>query len=192
MLGKTQGAYLADLEPQRWLKEHGDYLFRYARRRLMSAELAEDAVQETLLAALKAHEGFKGGSSERTWLTGILKHKVVDIIRQQAREVTAPGGDRDDDPQDWEALFDQSGHWNESIREWKTPETELENSRLRQALQDCLDALKPSLARIFSLRELSGLTTDDICKELSISTTNAWVMLHRAKLFLRECLDTRI
>ena len=182
---------MTELDPQRWLMEHGDYLFRYARRRLMAPELAEDAVQETLLAALRAHEGFKGGSSERTWLTGILKHKVVDIIRQQAREITAPGSS-DDDAQDWEALFDQTGHWCEPIREWKTPETELETSRLRQALQDCLDGLKPNLARIFSLRELTGMATGEICKELNITATNAWVMLHRAKLFLRECLDTRI
>jgi RNA polymerase sigma-70 factor (ECF subfamily) len=183
---------VTELDPQRWLAQHGDYLFRYARRRLMSTELAEDAVQETLLAALKAHDGFKGGSSERTWLTGILKHKVVDIIRQQAREVTAPGGSGEEDEQDWEALFDHTGHWSEPIREWKTPETELETSRLRQALQDCLDGLKPNLARIFSLTELTGMATEEICKELNITATNVWVMLHRAKLFLRECLDARI
>jgi RNA polymerase sigma-70 factor (ECF subfamily) len=158
----------------------------------MSGELAEDAVQETLLAAFKASQGFQGTSSERTWLTGILKHKVVDIIRQQAREVTAPGGESEDDAQDWEALFDQTGHWTQPIAEWKTPETELEASRIRQALQDCLDGLKPNLAQIFSLRELTGLATEQICKELNISATNAWVMLHRAKLFLRECLESRI
>jgi RNA polymerase sigma-70 factor (ECF subfamily) len=183
---------MTSLDPQRWLSEHGDYLFRYARRRLMSAELAEDAVQDTLLAALKAQDGFKNASTERTWLTGILKHKVIDIIRQQSREITAPGGAGEDDAQDWESLFDQSGHWNQTFTDWKTPETELENSRLRQALQDCLDALKPSLARVFSLRELGGLTTLDICNEMSISAANLWVMLHRARLALRECLDKRI
>jgi RNA polymerase sigma-70 factor (ECF subfamily) len=189
--GKFRSRWV-ELDPQRWLTEHGDYLFRYARRRLMSAELAEDAVQDTLLAALKGRLGFQGASSERTWLTGILKHKVVDIIRQQAREVTAPGGEGEDDPQDWEALFDETGHWAQPIGEWKTPETELEASRIRQAVQDCIDGLKPKLARIFALRELTGLATEDICKELNISATNAWVMLHRAKLFLRECLETRI
>ncbi len=192
MLSGKLGGKMSELNPQRWLNEHGDYLYRYARRRLMSGELAEDAVQETLLAALKGRLGFQGTSSERTWLTGILKHKVIDIIRQQAREVTAPGGEGEDDPQDWEALFDETGHWAHSIDEWKTPETELETSRLRQALQACIDALKPNLGRIFSLRELSGLSTEEICKELNISATNAWVMLHRAKLFLRECLETRI
>lgn len=177
-------------DPERWLHEHGDYLFRYARRRLYTDELAEDAVQETLLAALKARRRFAGDSSERTWLTGILKHKVVDLIRCQAREVTASGGE--DDAGDWEALFDQSGHWQETFRDWGNPDSELEKSRIRQALDECFRRLKPALAQIFSLRELSGLSNEEICKELNVSATNAWVMLHRARLFLRECLDTRI
>ncbi len=179
-------------DPARWLEEHGDYLFRYARRRLYTDELAEDAVQETLLAALKARRQFAGASSERTWLTGILKHKIVDLIRIQAREVTATAVNEGDDPSDWEALFDQSGHWVESFRDWGNPDSELEKSRIRHALDECFRRLKPALAQIFSLRELSGLSNEDICKELGISATNAWVMLHRARLFLRECLDARI
>lgn len=178
-------------DPARWLQDHGDYLFRYARRRLYTDELAEDAVQETLLAALKARRQFAGASSERTWLTGILKHKIVDLIRSQAREVTAPAGG-EDDAGDWESLFDQSGHWAESFRDWGNPDSELEKSRIRQALDECFRRLKPALAQIFSLRELSGLSNEEICKELGVSATNAWVMLHRARLFLRECLDTRI
>ena len=179
-------------DPARWLQEHGDYLFRYARRRLNSDELAEDAVQETLLAAWKSHQGFAGASSERTWLTGILKHKIVDAIRVHVREVTAPGGGGEDDPDDWQALFDQSGHWLETYRDWGDPDSELEKSRIRQALEECFGRLKPALAQVFSLRELSGLSNEQICKELNITATNAWVMLHRARLFLRECLDTRI
>lgn len=179
-------------DPERWLEEHGDYLFRYARRRLLSDELAEDAVQETFLAALKAKERFSGASSERTWLTGILKHKVADIIRHQYREVTAPRSSDPDNEDDWEALFDQSGHWAETIRDWGDPASELEKSRIRQALDECFRRLKPTLARIFSLRELSGLSNEEICKALDITATNAWVMLHRARLFLRECLEMRI
>lgn len=178
-------------DPARWLEEHGDYLFRYARRRLYTDELAEDAVQETLLAAMKARGQFAGASSERTWLTGILKHKIVDLIRIQSREMTASGLG-EDDPGDWEALFDRSGHWVESFRDWGNPESELEKSRIRLALDECFRRLKPALAQIFSLRELSGLSNEEICKELGITATNAWVMLHRARLFLRECLDTRI
>ena len=179
-------------DPAGWLQEHGDYLFRYARRRLFTDELAEDAVQETLLAALKAHGKFAGSSSERTWLTGILKHKIVDLIRTHSREVTAAGSQDADDPGDWEELFDQSGHWVDTFRDWGNPDSELEKSRIRLALDECFRRLKPSLAQIFSLRELSGLSSEEICKELGITSTNAWVMLHRARLFLRECLDTRI
>jgi len=178
--------------PQDWLSEHGDYLFRYARRRLYSDEQAEDTVQECLLAALKAHGGFAGGSSERTWLTGILKHKIVDLIRKQAREVTAPAGQNEDSSDDWESLFDQSGHWVDTIRDWGNPESELEKSRLRLILDECFRHLKAAQARIFSLRELAGLSNEEICKELNISQTNAWVLLHRARLSLRECLDGRI
>lgn len=174
-----------------WLTEHGDYLFRYARRRLFSDEQAEDAVQECLLAALKSYSGFAGDSAERTWLTGILKHKIIDLIRKQAREVTAPAGRDEDGNDDWEALFDQSGHWAEPLRDWGNPSSTLENSRLRVLLDECFGRLKPAWAQIFSLRELSGLSNEEICKELGISQTNAWVMLHRARLSLRECLDGR-
>lgn len=179
-------------DSERWLDEHGDYLFRYARRRLYSDELAEDAVQEVFLAALKAQERFTGSSSVRTWLTGILKHKIVDIIRHQYREVTAPRSSDPDNEDDWEALFDNRGHWAETSRDWGDPVSEFERSRLRVALDECFRRLKPNLAQIFSLRELSGLSNDEICKALDITATNAWVMLHRARLFLRECLDTRI
>lgn len=179
-------------DPESWLVEHGDYLFRYARRRLFSDDQCEDAVQETLLAALKAKERFSGHSSERTWLTGILKHKIVDMIRQQTREVTAPGSNDPENPDDWEALFDQSGHWLETFRDWGDPVSELEKSRIRRALDECFKRLKPGLAQVFSLKELSGLSNDEICNALNITSTNAWVMLHRARLFLRECLDTRI
>lgn len=179
-------------DPERWLNDHGDYLFRFARRRLYTDELAEDAVQECLLAAIRSRAGYGGMSSERTWLTGILKHKIVDLIRRQAREVTAPGGAGEDDSGDWEALFDRSGHWVSPLREWGDPVAELEKSRIRQALDECFRRLKPALARIFSLRELSGLSNQEICNELGITPTNAWVMLHRARLSLRECLDGRI
>lgn len=170
-----------------WLAEHGDYLFRVARRQLHSDALAEDAVQETLLAALSAHTRFAGGSSPRTWLTGILKHKIVDIVRKRVREVEAPT-DADGNEQ-WEQLFRDDGHWAEPVRPWRTPHSALELGRLRQALADCTERLKPAMAQVFSLREVAGMETEDICKELGISTTNCWVLLHRARLFLRACLE---
>jgi RNA polymerase sigma-70 factor, ECF subfamily len=176
-----------DLDAHSWLAEHGDYLFRVARRRLHSDELAEDAVQETLLAALSARERYSGDASPRTWLTGILKHKIVDLIRRSVREVEIP---RDEDGEEAvDALFKRDGHWAEPLRPWGNPQTEAELGQLRRVLDDCADRLKPVMAQVFSLREVAGMETEEICKELGITPTNCWVLLHRARLFLRECLE---
>lgn len=175
------------LEAETWLAEHGDYLFRVARRQLHSDELAEDAVQETLLAALTARERFAGGSSPRTWLTAILKHKIVDLIRRNVREVEIPVDEDGEEAID--ALFKRDGHWAEPLRPWGNPEGEAELSQLRRVLDDCASRLKPVMAQVFSLREVAGMETSEICKELDITPTNCWVLLHRARLFLRECLE---
>lgn len=174
-------------DPHVWLAEHGDYLFRMARQQLRSDAHAEDAVQETLLAALTARERYTGTATLRTWLTGILKHKIIDSIRHQAREVEVPRDEAGDE--DWEALFKADGHWAHPLREWKNPENEAELAQLRVILLECTEGLKPAMARVFSLREVAGLETEEICKELNISPTNCWVLLHRARLFLRECLE---
>jgi len=175
------------LDPNTWVAEHGDYLFRVARRQLRSDALAEDAVQETLLAALSARTRYSGESTPRTWLTGILKHKIIDLIRRQARETEVP---RDEDGcDDWDGLFKADGHWENPPRKWQNPETEAELTQLRAILLACVDKLKPSMAQVFSLREVIGMETEEICKELNISPTNCWVLLHRARLFLRECLE---
>jgi RNA polymerase sigma-70 factor, ECF subfamily len=178
---------MAQLDAQTWLAEHGDYLFRVARRQLHSDELAEDAVQETLLAALSARDRYAGNASPRTWLTGILKHKIVDLIRRQVREVELP---RDRDGEEAvDRLFKQDGHWAEPVRPWGNPHTEAELSQLRRVLDECADRLKPVMAQVFSLREVAGLETEEICKELDITPTNCWVLLHRARLFMRQCLE---
>jgi RNA polymerase sigma-70 factor, ECF subfamily len=175
------------LDAQTWLAEHGDYLFRVARRQLHSDELAEDAVQETLLAALTAQARYSSDASPRTWLTGILKHKIIDLIRRQVREVEIP---RDADGEEAvDSLFKQDGHWAETLRPWGNPQAEAELSQLRRILDDCADRLKPLMAQVFSLREVAGMETEEICKELNISATNCWVLLHRARLFMRQCLE---
>ncbi|OYX27039.1 MAG: hypothetical protein B7Z03_14165 [Hydrogenophilales bacterium 32-62-9] len=178
---------LNTLDPQRWLADHGDYLFRVARRQLHSDALAEDAVQETLLAALSAQARYAGDASPRTWLCAILKHKIVDAIRRQVREVEIP---RDADGEEAvDSLFKQDGHWAEPLRPWGNPHTEAELSQLRRVLDDCADRLKPAMAQVFSLREVAGMETEEICKELGITPTNCWVLLHRARLFMRQCLE---
>jgi len=178
---------MGTLDTHAWLADHGDYLFRVARRQLHSDELAEDAVQETLLAALSAQARYAGEASPRTWLTGILKHKIVDQIRRNVREVEIP---RDADGEEAvDSLFKQDGHWAELVRPWGNPHTEAELSQLRRVLDECADRLKPVMAQVFSLREVAGMETEEICKELDITPTNCWVLLHRARLFMRQCLE---
>jgi len=175
------------LDTHAWLADHGDYLFRMARRQLHSDELAEDAVQETLLAALSAQARYAGSASPRTWLTGILKHKIVDQIRRSVREVELP---RDQDGEEAvDSLFKPDGHWAEPVRPWGNPHAEAELAQLRRVLDECADRLKPVMAQVFSLREVAGMETEEICKELDITPTNCWVLLHRARMFMRQCLE---
>jgi RNA polymerase sigma-70 factor (ECF subfamily) len=159
------------------------YLLRYATLQLRDRDLAEDAVQETLLAALANPAGFGGRSNLRTWLTGILKHKLVDAIRKSSREV-ATGGD-----EEFEALFDETGHWRDPPAAWDDPDASLERSQFFSVLQDCLGRLPAKTSQAFMMREHLGLETTEICKELAVTPTHCWVLLHRARLALRECLQ---
>lgn len=192
-MSAEQSGKKSDLNnPETWLSLHGDYLFRFAMVKLRDEHLAEDAVQETLLAALQGHQNFSGNSALRTWLVGILKHKIVDIIRKKVREPTLVNVD---EPLDWaddvvtDAMFDNTGHWVTPCQDWGDPDKVLEQKRFWQILTECLKRLPPQLALLYSLREISGMETDDICKDLNISSTNSWVMLHRARMGLKQCFE---
>jgi RNA polymerase sigma-70 factor (ECF subfamily) len=174
-------SFRADIEALR------PYLLRYASLELRNREAAEDAVQETLLAALAAEASFAGRSNLRTWLTGILKHKIVDAIRRSSRERPLEGADAEASEEDLEARFDQSGHWREPPQPW--PEKALEDKQFLQALEECLAALPARTGRVFLMREHLGFETGDICKELGITPTHCWVLLYRARMALRECLE---
>lgn len=190
----STGDTTAALDPARWLQEYGDFLFRYALRRLRDPAHAEDMVQETLLAALEARTGYAGRASEKTWLTGILKHKIVDVIRKQVRESPAEDIGALSDAiaaSDEDKLFDARGHWIRPPQDWSNPHQTLENREFMEAFTYCMERLKPLLARIFALRELIGETTEEICNELDITTTNCGVMLYRARMGLRRCLEIR-
>lgn len=178
--------------PENWVSQHGDYLFRFAMVKLRDEHLAEDAVQETLLAALQGQRNFSGDSAEKTWLVGILKHKIVDLIRKKVREPTLVNVD---EPMEFgedevtATLFDDTGHWVTPCQGWGNPDKVLEQKRFWQILTECLKRLPPQLAMLYSLREISGMDTEDICKDLNISPTNSWVMLHRARLGLKQCFE---
>jgi RNA polymerase sigma-70 factor (ECF subfamily) len=166
------------------------YLLRYAALQLRDAAAAEDAVQDALLAALAAESSFAGRSNLRTWLTGILKHKIVDAIRRQSRERPASEQEMGGDEGEFDALFDHRGHWEEAPDAWQQPEGSLQQKQFLAALEECLRALPERTARVFMMREHLGLETSEICKELGISATHCWVMLHRARMALRICLAT--
>jgi RNA polymerase sigma-70 factor, ECF subfamily len=181
-------------DPGRWLDDHGDYLFKYAVFRLRDDIAAEDAVQETFLAALKAYEKYEGRGSERTWLVGILKHKVIDHFRKIQRE--APLGEEGAEGPEHAELFERSdqwtGHWNadHAPTDWHATPAELsERADFWRVFHDCLSPLPQRTASVFTLREVDGLKSEEICALLSISANNLWVMLHRARLHLRNCLE---
>ena len=162
------------------------YLLRYASLHLRNRDAAEDAVQETLLAALAAEAGFAGRSNLRTWATGILKHKIIDTIRRASREQAL---EAEEDTAEFDALFDERGHWHEHPDAWPAPDGALEEKQFLAALQRCLDGLPPRTARAFLLREHMGLDTAELCKELGVTATHCWVLLYRARMALRECLE---
>jgi RNA polymerase sigma-70 factor (ECF subfamily) len=165
------------------------YLLRFASLQLRDAAAAEDAVQETLLAALAGEAGFAGRANLRTWLTGILKHKIVDTIRRQSRErPAAEAGTEGAD--EFDGLFTGRGHWQEAPDAWEQPEQALNQRQFLAALEACLRALPERTARVFMMREHLGLETPEICKELGITATHCWVLLHRARMALRLCLET--
>jgi RNA polymerase sigma-70 factor (ECF subfamily) len=162
------------------------YLLRYANLQLRDSHAAEDAVQETLLAALAGEAGFAGRSNLRTWLTAILKHKIIDAIRRSAREATVLP---EADTSEFDALFTERGHWIEPPAAWTDPDASLEQKRFFAALEACLKRLPQKIAQAFMMREHLGLETAEICKELAITPTHCWVLLYRARMSLRECLE---
>ena len=179
-----------DPEFAKELERQRSYLMRVARLQLRDTALAEDVVQDTLAAALTAKDGFTGKSSVKTWLTGILKHKIVDAIRRKQREpVAASTLDEEADLEDFEGLFKENGGWRTPPADWGDPEQSLSRQQFFDVLQVCLDKLPPNTARVFMMREVMELTSEEICKELTITANNLWVILYRARMSLRECLE---
>ena len=178
----------ANLDPPEWVDRYGDYLFRYAMLRLRDRPAAEDMVQETFLAALKDRGTFSGDSSEATWLVGVLKHKIADHYRRLARESPLEEEDLREHPDT--GHFDGSGHWTTGPVEWGGNPADLyRQGEFLDRFRMCLSELSPNHANAFTLREIEGLGTAEICKVLGVSETNLWVILHRARMLLRRCLE---
>jgi RNA polymerase sigma-70 factor, ECF subfamily len=171
------------------LAELHPLLLRFAKAQLRHDSMAEDVVSETLLALLEKPEGFEGRSSLRTYATGILKFKIIDVLRARGREMPIEPLDEQSMDDALDALFAADGHWREPPPAWQQPEQALEQTQFFATLQTCVDRLPARLGRVFMMREWLEMETTAICGELGITPSNCGVMLYRARMGMRECLE---
>ena len=182
-----------ELRPERWVEEHGDVLFAFAVTRVRDRAIAQDLVQETFLAGIKASDRFAGRSTERSWLFGILRNKLVDHYRRQSREMAIT--DLEEPFPEEQGAFGENGpgrdHWVIKLapKAWETPEGTLVSKEFQGVLKCCLSELPDKIAQVFLMREIDGVSSEVICKDLGLSPNNLWVMLHRARMGLRRCLE---
>ncbi len=171
------------------LEAHRKYLLRYALFHLREPSLAEDAVQDTLMAALAQSDRFEARSQVRTWLTGILKHKIVDLIRSRGRGLPADAFALGEDEETSDGSFDAKGRWVDPPADWGMPDAALESRQFWRVYEECCKRMSKRDALVFSMREVMGLSSEEICKKIEISTTNLHVILFRARLSLRTCMS---
>lgn len=178
------------LDPSIWVDEYGDYLFRYANSRLRDANAAEEVVQETFLAGVRYSEQFAGTGSERGWLTGILKRKIIDFVRARNKHGKAEPYEDEHDPS--AQLFDAMGNWKPGAIKWSPgPGEQVQLEELRSVVASCLKTIPKSQADVFVLSVMEEMDSDQICKELNISPQNMWVRMHRARLGLAKCVGSK-
>lgn len=175
------------LNPNKWIDSYADYLYNYTIARVNDSDIAKDLVQETFFSGLKSAKNFEGKSTERTWLISILKRKIIDYYRKinskkgQA-EVRMSFYDNGDNEGNWiEERVPQS--WD------KSAEQDIENDELKSQIEICISKLPQKYAMVFRMKTIQEFETDEICKELDITSSNLWVMIHRARTQLRECME---
>ncbi len=185
-----------DTSPEKWVELYGDYLYNYAFSRVNDQALAYDLVQDTFLAALTALKLFEGRSTEKTWLISILKRKIIDQYRKNTRNKEDQLIDKNyyegKESLPFHAEGDMKGHWIESRapKDWQlSPDSAIENEELKEIIERCISLLPEKWAAVFALRIIEEMETVEVCKELDISSSNLWVIMHRAKLQLRECVE---
>ena len=173
------------INPNKWIDLYSDYLFNYTISRVSDREIAQDLVQDTFLAGLKSMKNFKGEASERTWLISILKRKIIDHYRKinskkGKAEVRINYNDSETEG-DWlvERVADPFD---------KTAEDTLQNAELGDAIHNCLEKLPQKQANVFKMKTILGHETEVICNELNITASNLWVIIHRARTAMADCL----
>ncbi|UUW08746.1 sigma-70 family RNA polymerase sigma factor [Flavobacterium plurextorum] len=189
MTNKIKESELKDAGPNHWVKNHADYLYSYVCTRVEDNELAKDLVQETFLAALEGWEKFDSRSSEKTWLTAILKNKIYDVYRKKANSIekqTITINDSDTDE-----FFEESGHWKEGRypESFGIEDAPLENKEFDGILTTCMSKLPILWKSVFTMKHVDEETSETICCQLNITSSNFWVICHRAKVSMRECLQ---
>ncbi len=178
---------LLSFDPQQWVQKYADMLYAYTVVRVTDTGIAEDIVQDTFLSAWKNRASYKGDASEKNWLFSILKNKIIDYYRKNARSIVNTA--REDIP---EANFNEAEHWTKdtSPKDWGIDYTEtIETKEFYTVLQSCKNKLQKKQQAVFSMKYLEDLDAEEICKVLNISPSNYWVLIHRAKLQLRGCLE---
>lgn len=184
-----------NLEPEKWIERYADSLFAYTLARINRRDVAEDLVADTFFSALKARESFQHNASEKTWLISILKRKIIDHYRKKSTQNELNVFDKEEKDDFMNHFFASDGRWdghwnNHAPKEWKGDfETPVESEEFYKILQDCLGKLPEKWAAAFTLKNMDDLDSEEICKELQISPSNYWVIMHRAKLQLRECME---
>lgn len=176
------------IDPGQWVDKYGDTLYSYALFRMEDKSLAEELVQETFLAALGSLDSFKGKSSLKTWFFSILKNKISDHLRRKYKE---SGSSYEDYSENYiDEFFTEKGEWLTYPGRWhEMPQQQFEQQEFFKVLSKCLVQLSPKQRETFTLREFDEITSEKICKVLNITTTNYWVLMHRARLVIRKCLE---
>ncbi len=175
-----------ELQPNKWVDLHADYLYRYAATRISDDEMAKDLVQETFLSALKAMKNFQGKASERTWLTSIIKRKVIDHYRK----INSEKGKAEIKVSFYES-GDREGEWLEERvpQQWgDNADAAIESEELQKVIDWCIENLPEKYAVVFKMKTIQKIETKEICNDLEITTSNLWVMIHRARTQLQKCL----
>ena len=177
------------VDPTTWVDQYGDFLYRYAALRLRDTNGAEEVVQEAFLSALQHVDQYQGKGSERAWLLGILKRKVIDHVRARNRTTNLA---EDEGNELSDALFDRRGNWSSAVQSTVCPPLDsLERQEFWRILQTCLDSIPTRQADVFVLREMNDISTEEICKDLGVTASNVWVLLYRARLQLSNCMKSR-
>lgn len=177
-------------DPRRWVGIYADYLYAFARKRIADDELVKDLVQETFLAALQKVRNFEGKSSERTWLTAILKNKIIDVYRKKSSVIISSNVLSAEREQ--KDFFADDGHWNKEHRPLVfgiEGHQNLDNKEFNKILKQCMEKLPALWFAVFTMKHIDEESSETICTELKVSAANFWVIIHRAKLNLRACLQ---